>query len=72
MITKDMIMAQVIEKNEALIPVLFEHGLFCIGCIMAHGETIEQAAMAHGIDCDALVKALNEANDAPAPAETEA
>ena len=35
-------------------------GMGCFGCMAARFENIEQGAMAHGIDVDALVDALNE------------
>ncbi len=59
-ITKDMGIAQVIQKYPELIPVFVQHGLGCIGCAMANFETIEQGAGAHGMDVDALMKDLNE------------
>ena len=36
-------------------------GMGCIGCAASHFENIEQGALAHGIDIDALMKGLNEA-----------
>lgn len=36
-------------------------GMGCLGCAAAHFENIEQGALAHGIDVDALVEGLNEA-----------
>jgi len=36
-----------------------EFGLHCIGCEAASFENIEQGALAHGIDVDELVAALN-------------
>jgi hybrid cluster-associated redox disulfide protein len=59
-ITRDMGIAQVIQKYPELIPVFVQHGLGCIGCAMANFETIEQGAGAHGMDIDALMKDLNE------------
>ena len=35
-------------------------GMFCTGCPHARSESIADACVAHGMDCDALVKALNE------------
>lgn len=32
----------------------------CIGCAAAHFENIEQGALAHGIDVDELITALND------------
>ena len=33
----------------------------CLGCAAAHFENIEQGALGHGIDVDALIEALNKA-----------
>ena len=38
-----------------------QFGMHCLGCAIAHGETVEQAAEVHGIDVDALIEALNKA-----------
>ncbi|MCR5388728.1 MAG: DUF1858 domain-containing protein, partial [Lachnospiraceae bacterium] len=32
----------------------------CLGCPSSQGESIEQAAMVHGIDPDALVAKIND------------
>ena len=62
MITKDMLIIELLqqEKAEELARVLQESWMHCLGCLMAHGESIEQAAAVHGIDVDELVKKLNE------------
>ncbi len=59
-ITKDMIIAQVLELDRGTTPILFKHGLHCLGCAMASGESLEEACVVHGIDCDALIGDLNE------------
>ncbi len=61
-ITKDMLIAEVLQhKNaEAIVETLLSIGMHCFGCAMAIGETIEEAAMAHGVDVDELVNKLNE------------
>jgi hybrid cluster-associated redox disulfide protein len=59
-ITKDMTIQEVVESNPETIRVFLEHGLHCIGCAVARFENIEQGAMAHGIDVDALINDLNE------------
>ena len=58
--TKDMTIQQVIERDMNAAPVFFEQGMFCIGCPSAAGETLEEACMVHGIDCEVLVGKLNE------------
>ncbi len=59
-ITKDMIIHDIISVDEGLIPVLLGAGMHCIGCPSAQGESLEEAAMVHGLDPDALTAALNE------------
>ncbi len=61
MITKDMIISEVINEHPELIRTFFMNGMMCIGCPSSQGESIEAAAMVHGLDGDALVAALNDA-----------
>jgi len=60
MITRDMTIQQIIEAHEEVAPILMSAGMHCLGCIMAHGETLEQACAVHGIDVDALEKLIIE------------
>ena len=60
-ITKDLNLSQVVRDYPATVPVFLRHGLMCIGCAAARFESIEQGALAHGLDVDALVADLNEA-----------
>lgn len=64
-ITKDMAIGEVVEQYPETVPVFLQHGLGCFGCALARFENIEQGAMAHGIDINVLMKALNEAVAAP-------
>ena len=59
-ITKDMTIGEIIRIEQGVIPILMEAGMHCIGCPSAQGETLEEAAMVHGMDIDALMKAINE------------
>ena len=58
-ITKDMIIADIISVDQGLFGVLISSGMHCVGCPSAQGESLEQAAMVHGLDADALTNALN-------------
>lgn len=60
MITKDMTIQNIIETNEGVAPILMAAGMHCLGCAMAHGETLEQACAVHGIDVDKLAKQIND------------
>jgi hybrid cluster-associated redox disulfide protein len=60
-ITKDMSFSEVLQKHPETAVVFMSHGMHCIGCMMAQFETIEQGAVAHGIDVKKLVEDLNKA-----------
>ncbi len=57
--TKDMLIQQVIELDEGTADILMNAGMHCLGCAMAHGETIEQACAVHGIGVDSLISEIN-------------
>ena len=59
-ITKDMNITEVVQKYPDTFFVLMQVGMGCFGCAAASFETIEEGAMAHGIDADALCEILNE------------
>ena len=58
-INKKMTFGEVFEKNPDSIEILFSNGMHCIGCAFAMDETLEQGAIAHGINPDKLVKDIN-------------
>lgn len=49
----------VLKINPKAGEILQGFGMHCIGCAMAKGETLEQAADVHGIDLLELVEKLN-------------
>ena len=57
-ITKDMTIGEILRTNPAVAPVLMEAGMHCLGCPSAQGETLEEAAMVHGIDADTLMEKI--------------
>lgn len=59
MVTKDMTIGQLIMSYPQVAPVLMEVGMHCLGCPSAQAETLEEAAMVHGMDADSLVEKIN-------------
>ena len=59
-ITKKMTIGEILRAHPDLAPVLMDAGMHCLGCPSAQGESLEEAAMVHGIDIDALMKAIEE------------
>jgi hybrid cluster-associated redox disulfide protein len=35
-------------------------GMHCVGCPSSQGESLEEASLVHGMDCDELVAKINE------------
>ena len=62
-ITKDMTIYEVLQINPEIAPVFFEFGMHCLGCPISRGETVEQAAAAHGVDVNEMLEKLNAFND---------
>ena len=58
-ITKDTLIMEAVELNENAPEILLSYGMHCLGCAIAHGETIAEAAMVHGIDVEQLLADLN-------------
>lgn len=58
-ITKDMTIGDVVRTNPESAQTLMSFGMGCIGCPSSQAETLEQAAMVHGLDLDDLLVALN-------------
>lgn len=70
-ITKGMNIIEVVQRYPDTMMVFMYAGMGCFGCHAAQFETIEEGAMAHGIDPDKLVEALNEIVEASDEADAE-
>ena len=58
-ISKDMIIADLVQIDQNIIPILMREGMHCNGCPSAQEQTLEEAALVHGLDPDVLVARLN-------------
>lgn len=58
-ITKEMTIGEILNANPDVAPVLLEAGMHCLGCPSAQGETLEEAALVHGLDADELMKQIS-------------
>jgi hybrid cluster-associated redox disulfide protein len=57
-ITKEMTIGEILASNPKVVPVLLDAGMHCLGCPASQAESLEEAATVHGIDIDALMKAI--------------
>ena len=59
-ISKDMLIGALVQMDDCVAPILMRAGMHCLGCPASQAESLEEACMVHGIDCDVLVSQLNE------------
>ena len=58
-ITKDTTIGDILDIAPQTAPAFMSIGMHCLGCPISRGETVEEAAMAHGNDVNELVAKLN-------------
>ena len=59
-VTKDMLIGQLLQLDPNMAGILMASGMGCVGCPSAQMESLEEAAMVHGIDADVLIQQLND------------
>lgn len=63
-ISKNTTIGELLTVFPEAAPILMEIGMHCLGCPSAQMESLEEAAMVHGIDADLLVEKINVAKKA--------
>ena len=58
-VTKDTMIGALLQIDQNVAPLLLNIGMHCLGCPSSQMETIEEAAMVHGLDPDDLVVEIN-------------
>ncbi|NLJ90315.1 MAG: DUF1858 domain-containing protein [Clostridiales bacterium] len=59
-ITKDMTIAEAINIDRGIVPILMANGMHCVGCPSSQAETLEEAAFVHGMDVEKLMSSIEE------------
>ena len=57
-ITKDTTIGEANQYDAGIVSILMGAGMHCVGCQSSAGETLEEAAMVHGIDPDMLIEEI--------------
>jgi hybrid cluster-associated redox disulfide protein len=57
-ITKDTIIADILDIAPETVPLFQAIGMHCLGCAMASGETLGEACEVHGVDADEFLRKL--------------
>ena len=59
-VSKDMLIGQLLQIDANIAPILMRAGMHCLGCPSSEMESLEEAAMVHGLDVDVLVNQIND------------
>ena len=59
-VDKSMQIGELLNLDMNLATILMRAGMHCIGCPASQMESLEEAAMVHGIDVDMLVSQIND------------
>lgn len=70
-IEKDTIIGDILDIAPQTAPLFMAIGMHCLGCPSSRGETVEEACMVHGIDCDSFLVQVNKFVEACEAAEAE-
>lgn len=58
-VTKDMTIGEILRVDRRCAEFLMQIGMHCLGCPASQAETLEEACMVHGVDCQSLVDDIN-------------
>ncbi|MBC5780273.1 DUF1858 domain-containing protein [Blautia difficilis] len=59
-VTKNTLIGQLLQIDPNIAAILMRAGMHCIGCPSSQMESLEEAAMVHGMDVDVLVQQIND------------
>ena len=58
-IDKSMLIHEIIEVDPGNAAILRAAGMHCVGCPSAAMESLEEACMVHGMNCDEVIADIN-------------
>ena len=58
-IDKSMLIHEIIEVDPGNAAILMAAGMHCVGCPSAAMESLEEACMVHGMNCDEVIADIN-------------
>ena len=58
-VNKDMRIGEILQLGPNMAGVLMASGMHCVGCPSSQAESLEEAAMVHGLPVDLVVARLN-------------
>ena len=58
-VDKTILIGDLIQIDPGIIAILMSAGMHCVGCPSSAMESLEEAAMVHGMDVEPLVNMIN-------------
>ena len=59
-INRQTVIGDILDLDGTTAPFFLEMGMHCLGCPSSQMESLEEAAMVHGMDADVLVQQIND------------
>ena len=59
-VSKDMLIGQLLQIDANIAPILMRAGMHCLVFPSSQMESLEEAAMVHGLDVEVLVNQIND------------
>ena len=59
-VNKSTMIGELLQIDQNIAPILLNIGMHCLGCPSSQMESLEEAAMVHGMDVDVLVQQIND------------
>ena len=53
-------MGEMLDYDGGIAYILMQSGMHCVGCPSSIGETLEEACVVHGLDCNAVLAQITE------------
>ena len=58
-VTGKTLIGEIVNNHPEAIEVLLSIGMHCLGCPASQMESLEEAAMVHGVDADLITEKIN-------------
>ena len=58
-VNKDMLIGEILDGDIDTARFFMEMGMQCLGCPASRGESLAEACMVHGVDCEEMVGKIN-------------
>ena len=58
-VDKDILIGDLVQIDPGIIAILMSAGMHCVGCPSSAMESLEVAAMVHGMDVEPLLNMIN-------------